>query len=69
MLTRLKNWIQGSRRKSGEQWQADHGHLSEQERRYVEHHEQLGTIGSSELDDAYTGPQSLDEGRRGRPGN
>jgi hypothetical protein len=66
MLTRLKSWIQGSRRKSGERWEADRGHLSEQERHHVDAHEPAGTL------DVEADPQALgsfDEHRRGRPGN
>ena len=67
MLTRLKNWIQGSRRKSGERWEADRGHLSERERAHVEHTQRHGTI-DHDVEDSYGGAKAFEE-RRGRPGN
>jgi hypothetical protein len=67
MLTRLKNWLQGSRRKSGEPWEADRGHLSEQERHQVDD-EEPSRLPAGAADPSY-GPQVFDEERRGRPGN
>ena len=32
MLTRLKNWVRRSGQRKRERWEADHGHLSEQEK-------------------------------------
>ena len=69
MLTRLKNWIQGSRRKSGNPWEVDRGHLSEQERHHVDAHEQARRIGGLDVEDADYGFKAFDETRRGRPGN
>ena len=62
MLTRLKSWVQGSRQRKRDRWEADHGHLSEQEKHVA---------------DAYQpGPEpdfyptkGFDEQRRGRPRN
>jgi hypothetical protein len=63
MLTRLKNWIEGSRRKSGERWEADRGHLSEQERHQIDDvHAEAGNLDS-------VGPKVFDETSRGRPKN
>jgi hypothetical protein len=67
MLTRLKNWIEGSRRKSGVRWEADRGYLSEQERHHVDAHES-GIVERLDADTDY-GLKSFDEERRGRPGN
>jgi hypothetical protein len=67
MLTRLKNWIQGSRRKSGERWEADRGHLSEQERHHIDQVER-DRLGALDVEDP-EGPKVFDETRRGRPGN
>ena len=66
MLTRLKNWIQGSRRKSGDQWEAHRGHLSEQEKHLVDTHETASA--KQEMGDAIK-PEVFDETRRGRPPN
>jgi hypothetical protein len=67
MLTRLKNWIEGSRRKSGERWEARRGHLSEHERHRVDLERDVRT--GAELEDADFGPKVFDETRRGRPAN
>jgi hypothetical protein len=66
MLRRLKNWIQGSRRKPGERWEADRGHLSEQEKHVVDVHEGAGNLGGFGVEDAIHGPKGFDETRRGR---
>jgi hypothetical protein len=67
VLTRLKTWLQGSRRKPGDRWEADHGHLSEQEKRHVEDHEPAGNLDVQS--DPMGGLGSFDEQRRGRPGD
>jgi hypothetical protein len=64
MPTRLKNWIQGSRRKSGERWEADRDHLSEQERHYVDAQERLDHGTRLDVQDAEHGPKVFDETRR-----
>jgi hypothetical protein len=33
MLTRLKNWIEGSRKKKREKWEAEQANLSEEDKR------------------------------------
>jgi hypothetical protein len=67
MLTRLKTWMQKSRSKSGERWEARRGNLSEQERHHVDLERDART--AAELEDADLGPKVFDETRRGRPGN
>jgi len=57
MLTRLKNWIHGSRRMKRERWEAGHAHLSEQEKHVVD---------AWEVPPAYS-TKSFDEQSRGRP--
>jgi hypothetical protein len=66
MLTRLKNWMQGSRRKSSESWEADRGQLSVKEKQRIEAHEPAGNLDVRADPDAL---DSFDEQRRGRPGN
>jgi hypothetical protein len=65
MLPRVKNWIQGSRRKSGERWEADRGRLSERERHDLDVHEPARHRRQIDLDDAEYGPKAFDEERRG----
>jgi hypothetical protein len=62
MLTRLKNWIQGSRQKKRERWEAERGNLGEQDKRVVDEY-MPGT------DPAPYPTKGFDETRRGRPGN
>jgi hypothetical protein len=69
MLTRLKTWVQGSRRKRRDPWEADLGYLTEQERRLIDAQKGAGWRGRQDVQDAETGPQSFDETRRGRPPN
>jgi hypothetical protein len=67
MLTRLKNWIQGSRPRKRERWADEYGTLSEQDRHVVESHKEAHGTWEEE-----TGPYStkvFDEQSRGRPGN
>jgi hypothetical protein len=67
MLTRLKNWLQGSRRRSAERWASHHGNLSEQEKHVVEVYEHTPEAHDySEIDPEF-GPKAFDEERRGRP--
>jgi hypothetical protein len=66
MLTRLKNWIQGSRRKWAERWEADRGHLSEQEKHHVDARKEASRIGGLDVENADSGLKSFDEERRGR---
>jgi hypothetical protein len=63
MLTRLKNWIQGSRRKRRGAWEAEQGHLTEQERHLVDAQKGAGPTGYMEAQDAL-GPKGFDETRR-----
>jgi hypothetical protein len=71
MLTRLRNWIQGSRRKWAEWWEVDRGHLSEQERHHVDAHKpgSATALGRLDVEDAEFGSKGFDETRRRRPGN
>jgi hypothetical protein len=63
MLTRLKNWVQGSRQRKRERWEADHGHLSEQEK-FVADEYQPGRG-----EPPYPTTKGFDEQSRGRPRN
>jgi hypothetical protein len=58
----LLNWIRASRQKKRERWEADHGHLSEQEK-YVADAYQPGGAGP----DFYPTKKIFDEQSRGRP--
>jgi len=62
MLTRLKSWVRGSGQRKRDRWEADHGHLSEQEK-FVADEYQPGREPS-----AYP-TKGFDEQSRGRPGN
>jgi hypothetical protein len=68
MLTRVKGWIEGSRRKSAERWQADRGHLSEQERHRLDAQEHSADLGGHDVEDLHWGPKAFDETSRRRPG-
>jgi hypothetical protein len=57
MLTRLKNWIQGSRQRKRDRWEPHRGHLSEQEKHVVD---------AGEVPPAYS-TKSFDEQSRGKP--
>jgi hypothetical protein len=57
MLTRVKNWIQGSRQRKRDPWEPDRGHLSEQEKHVVD---------AGEVPPAYS-TKNFDEQSRGRP--
>jgi hypothetical protein len=63
MLTGLKNWARGSDQRKRERWEADHGHLSEQEK-YVADVYQPGPD-----DPAVYPTKGFDEQRRRSPGN
>jgi hypothetical protein len=60
MLTRLKNWIQGSRQRKRERWEAEHGNLRKQDKQVVDEY-MPGT------DPAMYPTQGFDETSRGRP--
>ena len=62
MLTRLKNWIQGSRQRKRERWEAEHGNLGEQDKQAVIEY-MPGT------EPAMYPTKIFDETSRGRPGN
>jgi hypothetical protein len=62
MLTRLKNWIEGSRRRAGEQSDADRGQLSERERQRIA----AGNLDTE--NEPHWRSEAFDETRRGRPG-
>ena len=62
MLARLKNWIQGSRQRKQERWEAEHGNLSEQDKQAVDEY-LPGT------DPAMYPTKGFDETSRGRPPN
>jgi hypothetical protein len=62
MLTHPKNWVRGSGQRKRDRWEADHGHLSEQEK-FVADEYQPGREPS-----AYP-TKGFDEQSRGRPGN
>jgi hypothetical protein len=62
MLTRLKNWVRGSDQRKRERWEADHGHLSEQEKFVADEYQPgQGPV------DAQHGPKAFDEQSRGKP--
>ncbi len=63
MLTRLKNWIQGSRRKRRDAWEAEQGHLTEHERHLVDA-QRRGGGGFMDEQDTLGGPKGFDETRR-----
>jgi hypothetical protein len=62
MLTSLKNWIQGSRQRKRERWEAERGNLGEQDKQVVDEY-LPGT------DPAMYPTKGFDETSRGRPGN
>jgi len=62
MLTRLKNWIQGSRQRKRERWEAERGNLGEQDKQVVDEYSSYG------LDTMYQ-TRNFDETSRGRPRN
>jgi hypothetical protein len=62
MLTRLKNWLQGSRQRKRERWEAERGNLGEQDKQVVDEY-LPGT------DPAMYSTKGFDETRRRRPGN
>jgi hypothetical protein len=67
MLTRLKNWVRGSRQRKRERWADEYGTLSAQDRHVVDSHKEAHGTWEEE-----TGPYStkiFDEQSRGRPGN
>jgi hypothetical protein len=62
MLARLKNWIEGSRQRKRERWEAERGNLGEQDKQVVAEY-LPGT------DPAMYSIKGFDETRRGRPRN
>jgi len=64
MLTRLKNWVRGSDQRKRERWEADHGHLSEQEKFVADEYQP----GREPVDVLYPS-KGFDEQSRGRPRN
>jgi hypothetical protein len=62
MLATLKSWIQGSRQRKRERWEAERGNLGEHDKRVVDEY-LPGT------DPAMYSTKGFDEIRRGRPRN
>jgi hypothetical protein len=60
MLTRLKSWIQGSRRRKRERWAAEHGNLGGQDKQVVDEY-------MPGVDPAMYPTKGFDETRRGSP--
>jgi hypothetical protein len=60
MLTRLKSWIQGSRQKKREEWAADHGNLSKEDKQAADEYSSYGP-------DPMYQTRGYDETSRGRP--
>ena len=61
MLTRLKNWIQGSRQRKRERWEAEQAILSKQDKQVIDQYSPAGQ------DQPLYSTKSFDEFSRGRP--
>jgi hypothetical protein len=59
MLTRLKNWIQGSRQRKLERWEAEQANLSKQDKQVIDQY-------SPGQEQPLYPTGSFDESRRGR---
>ena len=64
MLTRLKNWVRGSGQRKRERWEADYGHLSDQEKHLLDTHKASYDV-IVEHDEH--SPKAFDEQSRGKP--
>jgi hypothetical protein len=62
MLTRLKNWIQGSRQRKRERWEAEQANLSKQDKQVIDQY-------APNQDPPVYSTKSFDESSRGRPRN
>jgi hypothetical protein len=56
----LVNWIRASRQRKRERWEAEHGHLSEQDKQVVDEY-------MPGVDPPMYSTKGFDETRRGRP--
>ena len=61
MLTRLTSWIQGTRQKKRERWEAERGNLSKSDKQVADEY----MPGTDPL--TYHSTESFDETSRGRP--
>ena len=62
MLTRLESWIQRSRRRKRERWEAERGNLTKEDKHVVDDY-------LPGVDPPMYSIKGFDETRRGRPGN
>jgi len=60
MLARLREWIQGSRQRKRERWEAERGNLSEEDKQAVDAY-------LPGVDPPMYSTKGFDETRRGRP--